>query len=116
MQNTKERVFAVKERIKEIEVEKKIGKRRLIKISSLAASLLVILGLSLLMPGLEATIFDGQYDGHTISASIFDGSDFLGYIFIGLLAFILGISVTILSYHFKRRNQLDQDNLEDEND
>lgn len=113
MQNTKDRVFAVQRRVKEIEIEKRIQKRRLVGFSFLAASLLIIVGLSLLMPNITSTMSAEQYNNHIISASIFDENNYLGYIFIGILAFSLGISVTILSYQIRKRNQLDQDDLED---
>ncbi len=113
MQTSKERVFAVKHRINEIEVEKKIRKRRILGISSLSISLFIILGLALHMPSIVATISNKPYTSQVLSASIFDGSNFLGCIIIGILAFSLGVSVTILCYRIKQRDLLDQEELGD---
>lgn len=49
------------------------------------------------MPGIAASIQTGDYFGFETAASIFHGGVALGYIVIGLLAFLLGVCVTVLS-------------------
>ncbi len=113
MKNTEERVLAVKLRAKEIETQKRIHRRHMLSISSLAASLILIVGLSFFMPGLMTSMSDCGYSNFGASASIFDESNILGYILTGFLAFALGISVTILSYKIKLKNQLDKEARDD---
>ena len=109
MRTTEERVLAVKSRIKEIEDQKRAWKGRMTGISSLAACLMFIAGLSFVMPGVMDSMADGDYANLATTASIFEKNNFLGYILIGLIAFALGISVTILSYKIKLMNFLNQE-------
>lgn len=116
MRNTEERVLAVKLRTKEIEGQKRIRRGRMLCISSFAACLLLLVGLSFIMPGVMDFMTDDEYVHLDTAASIFDGSNFFGFVFIGFLAFALGVSVTILSYKIKLANQLDQEDKEDKRD
>ena len=116
MRNTEERVLAVKLRTKEIEGQKRIRRGRMLCISSFAACLLLLVGLSFVMLGVKDSMTDDKYANFGTAASIFDGSDFFGFVLIGFLAFALGISVTILSYKIKLTNQLDQEDKEDKDD
>lgn len=106
MRNTEERVLAVQLKVKAIETKKRKTKRQLINCSAVAFSLVLIVGLSILIPGIMETISDSNYNNLGAFASIFKGSDFLGYVLIGILAFALGVSATILSYKIKKRDQL----------
>ena len=116
MRNTEERVLAVKLRTKEIEGQKRIRRGRMLCISSFAACLLLLVGLSFVMPGVMDFMTDDEYVHLDTAASIFDGSNFFGFVLIGFLAFALGVSVTILSYKIKLANQLDQEDKEDKRD
>ncbi len=116
MRSTEERVLTVKLRIKEIEGQKQVRRRRMLCVSSFAACLLFIVGLSFAMPGIMNSISDTGYDNFGTAASIFNGSNFFGFVLIGLLAFALGVSVTILSYKIKLINQLNQEDKEDKDD
>ena len=66
--------------------------------SAVAACLVLLIGASLAMPGIAASIQTGDYSGFETAASIFHGGAALGYIVIGLLAFLLGVCVTILCF------------------
>ncbi|MCK9268081.1 MAG: DUF4179 domain-containing protein [Alkaliphilus sp.] len=116
MRNTEERVLAVKLRTKEIEGQKRIRRGRMLCIGSFAACLLLLVGLSFVMPGVMYSMSDDKYSNFGTAASIFDGSNFFGFVLIGFLAFALGISVTILFYKIKLINQLDQEDKEDKED
>lgn len=116
MRNTEERVLAVKLRTKEIEGQKRIRRGRMLCISSFAACLLLLVGLSFVMPGVMDIMSDGDYTNFSTAASIFEGSNFLGYVLIGFLAFVLGVSVTILSYRISLKNKMDKENKEDRDD
>lgn len=116
MRTTEERVLAVKLRIKKIEGQKRIHRGRMLCIGSFAACLFLILGLSFVMPRVTDPMSDDGYVSFNTAASIFDGSNCFGFVFIGILAFALGVSVTILSYKIKLINQSDQEDKEDRDD
>ena len=54
-------------------------------------------------------------DSASMNASIFTGTAALGYIVIGILAFILGVAVTIFCFRFKKK-QDDNDRTKDFDD
>lgn len=112
MRSTEERVAAVNRRVKEIEGQKLTGRSRIIGISSIAASLLLITGLSFAMAKLAEGLPDGEYTHFGAEASIFNMKGGFGYALIGILAFSLGVSVTILSYRLNLRNQRDREDAE----
>lgn len=113
MRNTEQRVAAVKRRAKEIQRQKKARRGRIVGISSAATCLIFIVGLSFAMPGIMTGMANGAYTYVGAAASIFDGSGGFGYVLIGLLAFVLGVSVTILCYRIRLRSQNDHENTED---
>ncbi len=106
MRNTEERVLAVKQRAKEIERQRRIRQDRIVMGSHAAASLLLIIGLSLAMPGIMAGMPESEYAYLGAAAGIFEQNGGFGYVLIGLLAFLLGVSVTILGYRLRLRKQL----------
>jgi hypothetical protein len=115
MRNTDERVAAVKLRVKEMKRQKQVRQGRIIGMSSVAASLLFIIGLSFAMPDMLVELPGGVHVYSGIAASIFDGSRGFGYVLIGVLAFSLGVSVTILCYRIRLRNQMTRGDTEDGN-
>lgn len=114
MRDTEERVLAVKLRTKKIEGQKRIRRGRVLCISSFAACLLLLVGLSFVMPSVMDSMSDDKYANFGTAASIFDGSNFFGFVLIGFLAFALGVGVTILSYKIKLISRLNQEDKEDE--
>jgi multisubunit Na+/H+ antiporter MnhB subunit len=113
MRNTEERVAAVKLRVKEMKRQKQVRQDRFISMSSVAACLLFIIGFSFAMPGMLLGLPGGAHTYSGTAASIFDGSRGFGYVFIGVLAFSLGVSVTILCYRIRLRNQMTREDTED---
>lgn len=113
MRNTEERVLAVKHRAKEIERQMRIRKNRIVTLSYAAACFLLIAGLSFAMPGLVAGMPEGEYTYFGAAAGIFDKNGCFGYVLIGVLAFLLGVSVTILAYRLNMRNRLKREDSED---
>ncbi len=108
MLNTEERVLAVKLRAKEIQAQKRKLKGHIFSISALVTSLLIIVGLAYLIPSVTDSMPNNEYRNFGLGASIFVENNFLGYVFIGFLAFALGISVTILAYKIKLKSQLEE--------
>ena len=73
---------------------------------------MLLIGASLAMPGIAASIQTGDYSGFETAASIFHGGAALGYIVIGLLAFLLGVCVTVLCFRLRHMSREDDQNDE----
>ncbi len=112
MRNTEERAAAVKRRVKEIERQERIRRNRIVGISSAAVCVVLITGLSFAMPEIMSELPGVGYAFSGTSASVFYWRSSFGYVFIGLLAFILGVTVTILCYRIRLRNQVDREEME----
>ena len=104
MRSHEERVAETKRRIAKIEREKRLRRNTVTMASAVAACLVLLVGVSLSMPGIAAKIQSGDYSGFETAASIFHGGAALGYIVIGLLAFLLGVCVTILCFRLRQMN------------
>ena len=78
-------------------------------LSAAAACLAVIIGLSFAMPGISEKLAAGNYMEYETAASIFGGSAAAGYIIIGLLAFALGVCVTVLCFKLKAFREKDEE-------
>ena len=102
MLSHEERIAEVKRRIAEKEHQKRLRQARI------AACLAVIVGVSLFMPGIVEQIELGTSSGFETAATMFGGSAALGYIVIGLLAFVLGVCVTILCFRIRLLNKEEQ--------
>ena len=114
MRSHEERVAETKRRIAKIEREKRLLRDKITMISAAAACLALLIGASLAMPGIAASIQTGNYSGFETAASIFHSGAALGYIVIGLLAFLLGICVTVLCFRLRQMNREDGQDKESE--
>ena len=114
MRSHEERVAETKRRIAKIERAKRRRRNTITIASSVAACLALLIGASFAMPGIAAHIQTGNYSGFETAASIFHGGAALGYIVIGLLAFLLGVCVTVLCFRLRQMNREDDQNKESE--
>ena len=114
MRSHEERVAETKRRIAKIEREKRLRRNTITMASTVAACLALLIGASLAMPGIAASIRTGDYSGFETAASIFHGGAALGYIIIGLLAFLLGVCVTVLCFRLRQMNREDGQDEESE--
>ena len=114
MRSHEERVAETKRRIAKIERAKRRRRNTITIASSVAACLALLVGASLAMPGIAAKIQTGDYYGFETAASIFHGGAALGYIVIGLLAFLLGVCVTVLCFRLRQMSREDGRNEESE--
>ena len=103
MRSHEERVAAVKQRVAQIERQKRQRRNRLLALSA-AACLAVIVGVSFAMPGISEKLVAGNYTEYETAASAV-----AGYIIIGLLAFVLGVCVTILCFKLKAFQKKDKE-------
>ena len=114
MRSHEDRVAEAKRRIAKIEREKRRRRNTVTMASAVAACLALLIGASLAMPGIAASIQTGDYSGFETTASIFHGGAALGYIVIGLLAFLLGVCVTVLCFRLQQMNREDGQDRESE--
>ena len=114
MRSHEERVAETKRRIEKIEREKRLRRNTVTMASTVVACLALLIGASLAMPGIAESIQTGDYSGFETAASIFHGGAALGYIVIGLLAFLLGVCVTVLCFRLRQMNRDDTQDKESE--
>ena len=114
MRSHEERIAEAKRRIAKIEREKRRRRDTITIASAVAACLALLIGASLAMPGIAANIQTGDYSGFETAASMYGGGAALGYIVIGLLAFLLGVCVTVLCFRLRQMSREDEQNNESE--
>ena len=112
MRSHEERVAEAKRRIAKMEREKRLRRNTITMASAVAACLVLLIGASFAMPGIAAKIQTGDYSGFETAASMYGGSAALGYIVIGLLAFLLGVCVTVLCFRLRQMSHEDDQNKE----
>ena len=114
MRSHEDRVAETKRRIAARERKERQRRNKITVLAAAAACLALIVGVSLVMPGIAANIQLDDYSGFETAASIFHSSAALGYIVIGLLAFLLGVCVTVLCFQLRLMNREDDQNKESE--
>ena len=114
MRSLEERVVETKRRIAKIERKNRLRRNTVTMASAVAACLALLVGASFAMPGIAASIQTGDYAGFETAASMYGGGAALGYIVIGLLAFLLGVCVTVLCFRLRQMSREDDQNNESE--
>ena len=114
MRSHEERLAEAKRRIAKIERAKRLRRNTITMASAVAACLALLIGASLAMPGIASRIQTGDYSGFETTASMYGGGAALGYIVIGLLAFLLGVCVTVLCFRLRQMNREDEQDRESE--
>ena len=108
MRTNEERIAAMHARAAELQREKRKKLTRLTGGVSVVLCLALIIALAAWMPGLPVASA-GSPAG--MSGSIFAESGALGYIVVALLAFLLGVSVTVFCVRLRKWQE--QQNTED---
>lgn len=103
MRTSKERARLIHRRTAEIKQERRIKRQRRLDAACMAACLFLVIGIGALMPGLMRNTADGGIGHPSGTASLLGSHAALGYIIMGLLAFLLGVCVTVLLYRLHRR-------------
>lgn len=115
MRTTEERARLIHKRTAERKREQQKKKQRALDMVCMAACLLLVVGIGSFMPGLTAGVPGGEVHHASGAASLVGSHGALGYILMGLMAFLLGVFVTVLLYRLHRRNERKQrENLDDE--
>ena len=114
MRSLEERVTETKRRIAARQREKRRRRNTVTMASAVTACLALLIGASFAMPGIAASIQAGDYAGFETAASMYGGGAALGYIVIGLLAFLLGVCVTVLCFRLRQMSREDGQDKESE--
>ena len=101
MRTDEERLSAMHKRAEQIEHRNHSLKTWGITAVAVAASIALIVLVGLSMPGIVEKTQTLTLD-QGMSASVFSSSSILGFVAIGIMAFALGITVTILCFRLKR--------------
>lgn len=97
MRSREERVRAVCCRVAQMRRQRRL---RAITAGAVAASVLVTAVLAVQMPERMRAMAGNEVEG-TQAASVFRNGGAAGYVLIGLLAFVLGICVTVLCFRIR---------------
>ena len=109
MRTDEERIKAMHRRAAEIEKNRRI---RIIQTAAFALCAVMIVCLAAVMPALSGAMTpDGVLQD--MNGSIFSGSSIFGCLVIGIIAFILGVSVTVFCYQV---NKLQANAISDDDD
>ena len=101
MRSNEERIAAMHRRASELKIEQRRRKILIIQAVSTAACLAIVVVAAVFLSGLvERMGPSGSFSG--MNASVFSDNPALGLIIIGILAFLLGISVTIFCFRLRR--------------
>ena len=109
MRSYEERVAETKRRITKMEREKRRRRNTITMASAVAACLALLAGVLIAMPGMTAQLQPDSCTGFETAASMYGGSDALGYIIVGLLAFLLGVCMTILCFRLRQMERDEKD-------
>ena len=107
MRTTEERQQLIHRRTLEIQREQQKKRERVISGSGIAACLMIIIGIGCLMPEVtkQASVSGAKTNYTTGMASMLGNYEALGYICMGILAFALGVCVTILLYRLRKAEE-----------
>ena len=101
MRTNEERIAAMHKRAAEIEREDKNRKVLIMQGVSVVVGLAAVIVLAFIMPGMAGNL---AVDTATSAAraSIFSDNNAFGYIVIGIIAFLFGISVAVFCFRLKK--------------
>ena len=115
MRTNEERAGLIHKRTAEIKRERQKKKQHALDMICIAACLILIVGIGSFLPDWVVGIPGGEVHHASGAASLVGSHAALGYILMGLMAFLLGVCVTVLLYRLHRRNEREQqENANDE--
>ena len=113
MRSREERVRAVCCRVAQMRRQRRL---RAITAGAVAASVLVTAVLAVQMPERMRAVAGNEVEDVQAAASVFRNGGAAGYVLIGLLAFVLGICVTVLCFRIREleKARMDEEKREDD--
>ena len=109
MSTGKDRIDLIFQRTEEIREEQKRKMQRRIQAGCMALGLMLVISLSVCMPGWMEQAASGSVAHHSGAASLIANQAQTGYIVVGLISFLLGCIATVLLYRIKEKNQKKKD-------
>ncbi len=103
MRSNEQRIDALHKRAAELKKSSMLIRTWVLGAASVACSFALLMLLVNWMPGTADTLAPGEPSG--MSGSIFSENGFLGYLVTALIAFLLGISVTMFCFCLKKRQE-----------
>ena len=101
MRTNEQRITARHSRTAKLKKEAENRRFAAICALSTAVCLAILAGLAFLIPRVSQNNFSGDAQG-SMNASIFSDSGVSGYLVIAILAFLLGITVTVFRFRLKK--------------
>ena len=115
MRTNEERTGLIHQRTAEIKRERQKKKQRAWDMICIAACLILVVGIGSFLPDWVVGIPGGEVHHASGAASLVGSHAALGYILMGLMAFLFGVCVTVLLYRLRRRNERERrENSNDE--
>ena len=115
MRTNEERAGLIHKRTVEIKRERQKKKQHALDMICIVACLILIVGIGSFLPDRVVGVPGGEVHHASGAASLVGSHASLGYILMGLMAFLLGVCVTVLLYRLHRRNERKQrENPDDE--
>lgn len=106
MRTTDERVSAVQRRTLHLQKIRRLQLRnRALSVAACAASVIVLVGMGIAIPGIEERYSQAPIDLNGAAGSIFSATPGLGYVVIAVVAFLLGVCVSLLCIHLRRQSE-----------
>ena len=102
MRSDNERISALHKRAAQLNKENIRRRSLAIGSISIVICLAALIALAFAMPGLSDT-FIANIGPDNMTGSIFSQSPYLGFIIIGVIAFALGVMVTVFCFRLKKR-------------
>ena len=102
MRTNKERQQLIYRRTRELRCKERRKKQCMFSVCGVALCLMLVIGIGSFMPGVVKQASAGNIDYTMGTASMLGHYEALGYICMGVLAFALGVCVTVLLYRLRR--------------
>ena len=109
MRSNEERILAMHRRANELKSRARVRAAKVMMAVSAAGGLAAALLLALFMPGFSERMISDENMSAWMNASIFSGSSSIGYFVIALVAFLLGVTVTLFCFCLKRWKNREED-------
>ena len=111
MRTNEARIEAMHKRAAEIERTNRKRKTGMICVASFAVCLIFVIGLALKMPHIIGPSVDNTLQ-EGMSASVFSVNGAISYIFVSIIAFMLGAAVTVFCYRLRKLSEINRDESE----
>ena len=102
MRTNEERLAAMHRRAAELTKQKRMKQSLITGAAGIAGCVMMLILLVVRISGISTALQEDPAAGAMMSASIFAGNSSLSYIIVGIIAFLLGVSVTVFCFRLKK--------------